>query len=137
MIVVEKFADLRSQVLEVLEEILGTYNTPIGIFPAIAVEGTGFPPPATEVEGLEAVIVPISEVEVKPLLGRSHFWALQSELILKQWGNGDTLEAIGLVIPLLGNQIKIKPRIPKTSRLGNIETCTIEFTWSNITRGNY
>lgn len=135
MIDLEKFVQLRLKVSQVLEEILGTYNTSFGAFPAIAVEGTGFPPPSTQVEGLEAVIIPISEVEVKPLLGRSHFWACQSELILKQWGDGDTLEAIGLVIPLLGNQIKIKPRIPKSSRLGNIETCTIEFIWSNITHG--
>lgn len=125
---------LKQRIIEELDGIIGTYTLLNGqTIPAIAVDQGNYPPQGTQVSGLEVVILPQADNAISPLLG-GRMWEITSMVILKQWGEGTTLEAMTKIIPLLGNQVQIGARVLPDGSLGNIETLKITFTWNFLNR---
>lgn len=126
-----KIAQLRTDILVATADIIGSYQLPgqQETLPAIAIDDRGnFPPPGTQTSGLEIVVVPFSDLKAKPLLGGSRRWDCGCKLILKQWDESkDTLAALERIVPLLGNKVKIGPRLLPNDKLGSIESQSIEF----------
>lgn len=125
----------RQKLLDILQDILGTYTLPNGdIYPAISVDDRGiWPPEDTVIEGLECYVVPLIESPITPLIQSKH-WDYVSEIQLKQWSKtGTTLEATSLIGAHF-DQLEIGPRVLPLKELGNIETRTIRIVHSLIKR---
>jgi len=136
MMIKPEITSLREQIIEVLGDKLGEYKLPNQtVLPAIAVEfGVNYPPQGTQVTGLEVVVVPQVSTNVTRKI-RGLEWVLNSAIVLKQWGEGTTVEAMQLIVPLLGNNVNIGARVLPDNKLGNIETLRIEFQMTFLSWG--
>jgi hypothetical protein len=130
------FLILKQQIIEILGDSLGKYTLANGqIVSAIAV-GNNYPPQGTKVTGLEVVIIPDTGLEVNPIMNGGR-WDNESTVILKQWGEGTVLDAVKLIVPLLGNQVEIGARVLPNESLGNIETIRIKFNSTMLERWGF
>jgi hypothetical protein len=133
-LIFQNILKIKTNILEVLGDEIGTYTLVGGItVPAIAVSTGNYPPQGTQVEGLEVIIVPQTDTEINQLI-RGGRWEVTSIVVLKQWGEGDVVTAMEKIVPLLGNQVTIGARILPDNTLGNIETIRISFKWEYLQR---
>lgn len=131
----EQILGLKNKIIEVLGDELGDYTLSGGVSAkAIAVDtGNNYPPQGTQVEGLEVVIVPSTDVNMGAML-QGYEWIVTSQILIKQWGAGHTLSALEKIVPLLGNQVEIGARVMPDNSLGNIESVRITFKWNYLNR---
>ena len=127
--------DLRQAILEALASVIGTYHFPRGgSAKALSIlpdpdYGYDYPPSGTRIEGLEVVVLPATDASAVPMLRGKRRWQTSTQIFLKQWDSkNDTVAATELIVPILGNNVKIGPRVLPLDQLGNIESRNITFT---------
>lgn len=124
---------LRDKIINALDDLLGYYIVSGNHIPACIIDGNGRYLAQGKVKGLEVVIIPNVSVELLAML-HSNQWRVKHEISLKQWGDGDLIEPLSRIVPLLGNKVEINPRILPVEELGNIETQKITFTTVEVRR---
>lgn len=130
------FSKLRSQIIDTLGGRIGIYSLPNGAkVPAIAVDNGIFPPPGTQVEGLEVAIAPDTEISLKPL-ANARQWDYEFEITLR-FHSGDPQdfdEALEKIVGILGNQVTLGARLQPLNGLDIVPSQAIRVTQTFLKR---
>jgi hypothetical protein len=121
-----------------LDEELGTYTFSNGLSTAAIRVDDGSDPFDEEpaVDGLECVIQQAIDVPIRPLLGGDYQQDWATAIVLKQWDiERTTLVGMHLALEALAEfsfQLAGVRRVVRSSRLDNIETCTISLIETEV-----
>lgn len=125
---------LRSQILELLQDLIGTYRYSDGYTePAIAVipdddRGYEVPGNGTRTEGIE-VLISRPAPEVRHFLAGDRQLTYRWIITLKQWDSSKSLlDAIDILVQELDYLISSPKLVPPNAALGIIEQCSFFIT---------
>jgi hypothetical protein len=141
--------DIRALMVTALTSHLGTYRYINGVTePAFKAtdgryraKGDPWPhgPEVPKVTGLEAVLeVDVEAPDFTPLMSRDYFLRRRCRLTLKQWDITSTVRAASSAVLVALNNARLTdiqpgPRVPRDSRVDNIETQSFTFTYTTET----
>lgn len=118
---------LKTELLNLLDETIGSYTFTAGTTPAIRIDDGSAPYPEQPiVTGLEVVIRPETEINLTPMLAGDRSVALRSEVVLKQWNLDETTrDARDILIARLSGLEEVGAIVPRNTVLDTIESCTL------------
>lgn len=125
---------LKQRLLETIGDLLGTYTFSNKLREkAIAIDLNGkYPPKNTEVEGLECVITPETELSASWMLANKVIRTRTHQIELKQWNwqkdSPNLIIARNRLAIAFGSDLEIGVRLTPRNELGNIESCTMSLT---------